>query len=67
MAATTMKNDAPQTIDLRALLAEANVVEVIERLDAELVGLAPVKRRIHEIDDVLRECHGLAHDRLNEP
>ena len=32
-------------------------------------GLPPGwrERRIHEIDDVLRECHGLAHDRLNEP
>ena len=31
-------------------------------------GLPPGwrERRIHEIDDVLRECHGLAHDRLNE-
>jgi hypothetical protein len=32
-------------------------------------GLPPGwrERKIHEIDDVLRECHGLAHDRLNEP
>ena len=32
-------------------------------------GLPPGwrERRLHEIDDVLRECHGLAHDRLNEP
>ena len=32
-------------------------------------GLPPGWReqKIHEIDDVLRECHGLAHDRLNEP
>jgi hypothetical protein len=31
-------------------------------------GLPPGwrERRVHEIDDVLRECHGLAHDRLNE-
>jgi hypothetical protein len=25
------------------------------------------ERKIHEIDEVLRECHGLAHDRLNAP
>ena len=25
------------------------------------------ERKLHEIDDVLRECHGLAHDRLNAP
>ena len=32
-------------------------------------GLPPGwrERGIHEIDDVLRECHGLANDRLNEP
>jgi hypothetical protein len=32
-------------------------------------GLPPGwrERKIHEIDDVLRECHGLAHDRLNAP
>jgi hypothetical protein len=30
-------------------------------------GLPPGwrERKVHEIDDVLRECHGLAHDRLN--
>ncbi|MGB8819165.1 MAG: hypothetical protein WCC66_14715, partial [Rhizobiaceae bacterium] len=30
-------------------------------------GLPPGwrERKIHEIDDVLRECHGLAHDQLN--
>jgi hypothetical protein len=32
-------------------------------------GLPPGwrERKIHEIDDVLRECHGLANDRLNAP
>ena len=32
-------------------------------------GLPPGwrERKIHEIDDVLRECHGLANDRLNVP
>ncbi len=32
-------------------------------------GLPPGwrKRRIHEVDDVLRECHGLARDALNGP
>ena len=32
-------------------------------------GLPPGwrERKVHEIDDVLRECHGLAHDRLNAP
>ena len=36
-------------IDLQAILREANVVDVLEDLDRELVGLAPVKRRIREI------------------
>ena len=32
-------------------------------------GLPPGcrERKLHEIDDVLRECHGLANDRLNAP
>lgn len=37
------------TADLRALLQQTGVPEVLERLDRELVGLAPVKGRIHEI------------------
>jgi len=36
-------------IDLQQLLREANVQEVLDQLDRELVGLAPVKRRIREI------------------
>ena len=36
-------------VDLQEILREANVVEVLEALDRELVGLAPVKRRIREI------------------
>jgi probable Rubsico expression protein CbbX len=36
-------------VDLHALLREANVQEVLDQLDRELVGLAPVKRRIREI------------------
>jgi probable Rubsico expression protein CbbX len=44
--------DAPgasATVDLQAILREANVQEVLDELDRELVGLAPVKRRIREI------------------
>jgi probable Rubsico expression protein CbbX len=60
-----MTTDAPEAIDLRALLAQANVTEVIDRLDTELVGLAPVKRRIREVAAFLavtraREALGLA-------
>jgi probable Rubsico expression protein CbbX len=39
----------PATVDLRAILRESNVQEVLDQLDRELVGLAPVKRRIREI------------------
>jgi probable Rubsico expression protein CbbX len=37
------------TVDLQAILRETNVQEVLQELDRELVGLAPVKKRIEEI------------------
>jgi probable Rubsico expression protein CbbX len=40
-------------VDLHAILREANVVEVFDELERELVGLAPVKRRIREIAALL--------------
>ena len=39
----------PVTVDLQAILQESNVQEVLNQLDDELVGLAPVKKRIREI------------------
>jgi probable Rubsico expression protein CbbX len=36
-------------VDLGSILREANVGEVLEQLDRELVALAPVKQRIREI------------------
>jgi probable Rubsico expression protein CbbX len=36
-------------IDLQQILREANIGEVLEQLDHELVGLTPVKQRIREI------------------
>ena len=36
-------------IDLQQILREANIGEVLEQLDRELVGLVPVKQRIREI------------------
>jgi probable Rubsico expression protein CbbX len=44
--------DAP-TVDLQAILRDANVQEVLDELDRELVGLAPVKKRIREIAALL--------------
>src|SRR5512137_3020916 len=42
-----------ESIDLKALLAESGVGEVLDELDRELVGLAPVKLRIREIASLL--------------
>jgi probable Rubsico expression protein CbbX len=42
-------NDDAAHVDLHALLREADVAGVLDALDRELVGLAPVKRRIREI------------------
>jgi probable Rubsico expression protein CbbX len=42
-----------EPIDLAALYAESSVAEVLETLDAELVGLAPVKTRLREIAALL--------------
>ncbi len=44
-----MNDESPARIDLHALLHEANVQDVLDALDRELVGLKPVKQRIREI------------------
>jgi probable Rubsico expression protein CbbX len=44
---------ATGSIDLKALLAESGVGEVLDELDRELVGLAPVKMRLREIASLL--------------
>lgn len=46
MNATT---PTPDTVDLQAIVRDSNVNEVLDQLDDELIGLAPVKRRIREI------------------
>ena len=46
-------NPEPRSFDLKALLAESGVAEVLDELDRELVGLAPVKLRIREIASLL--------------
>ncbi|WP_198017149.1 CbbX protein [Methylocapsa acidiphila] len=43
----------PETIDLRRELAETHVQDVLDQLDRELVGLAPVKKRIRQIAALL--------------
>jgi probable Rubsico expression protein CbbX len=41
--------DADDSVDLNALLADSRVNEVLEELDAELIGLQPVKTRVRDI------------------
>jgi probable Rubsico expression protein CbbX len=43
----------PSQVDLRHEFDSAGIAEVLERLDRELVGLAPVKNRIREISSLL--------------
>ncbi len=55
----------PDTVDLDAVWRESGVQAVLDQLDRELVGLAPVKRRIREIAallviDRLRKQQGLS-------
>src|ERR1041385_2746161 len=37
------------SVDLNSILREANVQEVLDQLDRDLIGLTPVKQRIREI------------------
>jgi len=58
-------DDAPASIDLRALLADSHVALVLDELDRELVGLKPLKARVRDIAALLvveraREQLGLA-------
>lgn len=43
----------PASIDLAAIFRASNIAEVLDKLDAELVGLKPVKTRIREIAALL--------------
>ena len=42
-----------ESIDLKAIWDELGVEAVLDKLDAELIGLAPVKKRIREIASLL--------------
>jgi probable Rubsico expression protein CbbX len=52
-APSDMVADRPASVDLRALYAETNIGSLLTELDEDLVGLAPVKRRIREIASFL--------------
>jgi probable Rubsico expression protein CbbX len=61
---------AEELIDLHAEGGAAQTTEILERLDAELVGLDPVKARIRDIAalllvDRLRQRYGLSSTRPN--
>ena len=45
--------DAPATVDLASVFADAGVAKVLDQLDRELIGLAPVKQRIADIAALL--------------
>jgi len=45
--------EAGDTVDLNALLADSQVNEVLEELDRELIGLKPVKARVRDIAALL--------------
>jgi len=61
----TQSTQAIEQIDLAAEYRDAGVADVLDRLDSELVGLAPVKQRVREIAalllvDRVRQRMGLA-------
>lgn len=58
---------APTSVDLRAEFERSGVKEVLAELDRDLIGLAPVKKRIRETAALLlveraRRSMGLAHE-----
>src|SRR5512138_670327 len=57
-------------LNLEAAFRDSNVAEVLDKLDAELIGLAPVKARIRDICalllvDTLRRQAGLSTEALS--
>ena len=51
--ATAAAAEAPSTVDLASIFADADVGTVLQQLDRDLVGLAPVKARIGDIAALL--------------
>jgi len=70
MSATALAEEAnsvPTSVDLRAEYEASGVGEVLAELDRDLIGLAPVKKRIRETAALLlveraRRSMGLAHE-----
>ncbi len=64
-ASTTVPDPPATALDITALYRESGIGEVMQTLDDELVGLAPVKSRIRDIAALLlvdkaRQAHGLS-------
>ena len=62
---SVLKQSADERFDLGAVFRESHVADVLDQLDAELIGLAPVKSRIRDICalllvDTLRRQGGLS-------
>jgi probable Rubsico expression protein CbbX len=62
---SVLKQSADEQFDLGAAFRDSHVADVLDQLDAELVGLAPVKSRIRDICalllvDTLRRQGGLS-------
>ena len=51
--APILTQDAGSHVDLSACLVDSQVTEVLDELDGELIGLKPVKARIHDIAALL--------------
>lgn len=49
MGVAHVANQIQAGVDLQEIMQNANVAEVLRNLDADLIGLAPVKQRIKEI------------------
>ncbi|HEU0222409.1 MAG TPA: CbbX protein, partial [Paracoccaceae bacterium] len=67
LAGTAPADGAPAAIDLQQAFETSGVREVLAELDRDLIGLAPVKKRIRETAALLlveraRRSIGLAHE-----
>ena len=60
-----MDDATPTAIDLRAEYEESGVREVLDELDRELIGLAPVKQRIRETAALLARARDGARARVD--
>lgn len=67
---SVLKQSADERFDLGAAFHDSHIADVLDQLDAELVGLAPVKSRIRDICalllvDTLRRQGGLSTEALS--